>query len=159
MMFLNALNISERQVRTAMKKLSSDGTAQGEGRGGRREKFKNRDENLKIKVIDHINRFPRMESHYCRKSSTQQYLYPDLTITKTYQLYSDEESSENRVSFSFYRNIFKTQKSKFPVAKKDQCGVCEPFRKGNKDEQEELKCRYEKHVTEKDLVREIKKKK
>ena len=43
------------------------------------------------------------------------------------------------------------------MPKKDQCGVCEAFQKGNKDEQEELKLRYVKHITEKDLVREIKK--
>lgn len=37
-------------------------------------------------VIDHIKSFPTVESHYCRSSSTRQYLQPGLSVAKMYSL-------------------------------------------------------------------------
>lgn len=154
-MFLNTLNTTDRQIRTTLAKTSEDGSLQKEGRGGRRPKLMERDERLKISVTDHINRFPRMESHYCRQSTTKEYLFPDLTISKMHQLYNDEHPN-NKVSISFYRKIFCSMNLKFHLPKKDLCGLCETFRNGEKDEREAVKNRYEKHIGEKEEVRRIK---
>ena len=39
------------------------------------------------KVKQHIDSFPRMESHYCHASSNREYLEPGLNITKMHHLY------------------------------------------------------------------------
>ena len=41
-------------------------------------------------VKEHIDSFPTIESHYCRRDSLNQYLSPDLNISKTYRLYKDD---------------------------------------------------------------------
>ena len=61
-------------------------------------------------VINHINRFPRVESHYCRKDTKREYLDPKLSIAKMYELYKThcEESKIPHVSHITYRRIFST---------------------------------------------------
>lgn len=39
------------------------------------------------KVINHIKRFPTIESHYCRENTKRQYLEEGLSISKMYSLY------------------------------------------------------------------------
>ena len=56
-MFLNTLNLSDRQIRTTVEKLSSHGSLQKEGRGGRRPKLKEKDERLQQNVTGHIGNF------------------------------------------------------------------------------------------------------
>ena len=67
-MFLGTVGISERQVRTSLEKA---GREEDEGRGGRQKSFKMRDQTIKKQVEAHINRFPRTESHYCRKKARE----------------------------------------------------------------------------------------
>ena len=151
-MFLSTVGISERQVRTALEKA---GRGQEEGRGGRQRSLKLRDTKVKKLVKDHITRFPRTESHYCRKNNSREFLAPDLTIQKMHQLYM-EEHEDQPVSVSFYRKVFRKMGLKFHVPKKDQCGLCSTYRNGNQEEKEQLQERFDRHVREKTLVREKK---
>ena len=48
-----------------------------DGRIGRPAPNKTEDDRVKH-VHDHINSFPRVEPHYCRRDSTMQYLSPEL---------------------------------------------------------------------------------
>lgn len=41
------------------------------------------------KVRAHINRFPRMESHYCRKDSKKEYLEGTLNIRTMFRLFKE----------------------------------------------------------------------
>ncbi|KAF2880559.1 hypothetical protein ILUMI_25612 [Ignelater luminosus] len=45
--------------------------------------------------LNHIEGFPAIHSHYCRKSSHRQYLDPPLTIAKMYDLYIEECPQKN----------------------------------------------------------------
>lgn len=79
-LFLRTLGITERMMRTAKGKLSQTGILEPEMRGGRMsEKDRCRDQRIRSEVEIHIDRFPRVESHYCRSSSTKEYLSPELT--------------------------------------------------------------------------------
>lgn len=44
----------------------------------------------KIYVKLHIDMFPRIESHYCRKDSKKIYLESGLNIARLYKLYKEE---------------------------------------------------------------------
>lgn len=100
--FQNTLGISEKTVRTSLANLKpGTGVMEPEKRGGRRQSMIEKGAKLRQSVVNHINRFPKVKSHYCRKSSTREYLYPDLTIKKMYYLYLDENKEEQvRASFS-----------------------------------------------------------
>lgn len=80
--FLNTLAVSEQVVRTAMSKITSTGVVDKDKRGGRRQNYIERDRLITLQVESHIDRFPRVESHYCRNNSTREYLNGDLTIKK-----------------------------------------------------------------------------
>ena len=83
-MFLRTLGISERQMRTVVRN-NQFGTFDSEKRGGRQTVEE--DEQLRDEVKQHINLFPRMESHYCRASSNVQYLSSDLNYQIMYDMY------------------------------------------------------------------------
>lgn len=121
-MFLNSVGISERQVRTVLQKSDANGVIEEEKRGGREKSLKERDDRLRSKVIKHIERFPKMESHFCRQKTEYQFLSSELSIEKMLQLFL-EENPTDKVSYSFYQTVFKEQKLKFHVPKKDRCGL------------------------------------
>ena len=50
-------------------------------------------ENAINEIKLHITSFPKIESHYCRKTSKKQYLARDLNITKMYELYQQRQKN------------------------------------------------------------------
>ena len=69
-MFLNTVNVAERQVRTTLEKLTTTGNLQPENQGGRPQVQQQCDERVRRLVKSHIDRFQRTESHYCRSDTT-----------------------------------------------------------------------------------------
>ena len=106
-MFLNTLNIAERQIRTVIDKTTATGDLGKENRGGRPVIQKSRDANIKELVVEHINRFPRAESHYCRADTNLQYLSNELNLTIMHRMYQESHIQQNRVSFAYYLRCFK----------------------------------------------------
>lgn len=78
-------------------------------------------------IREHIESFPGMPSHYCRASSSKEYLAPDLNLSKMYNLYV-EKCAENDVvpvKSHMYRNIFNTEFNLgYHVPKKYRCDQC-----------------------------------
>ncbi len=72
-----------------------------------------------------LNRLPKVPSHYCRQRSQRLYLPPDLTITKIFELYC-EENPDKLVREHVFRRIFKEYEPPLVIfqPKKDQCMVC-----------------------------------
>ena len=91
-MFLNALNISEKTLRTAISKSQSTGTVEKDKRGGRSASYEKEDKARRQAIIGHVNRFPRMESQYCRQNSTRDYLHPDLNKMRMHAMFLEENS-------------------------------------------------------------------
>ena len=138
-----------------VKKTRSLGVMEPEKRGGRVRK--DQDQQLADEVRKHINRFPKMESHFCRANTGYQYLSPDLNINKMYLLYLEEHNkNERKASLSFYSKAVENMKLKFHSPKKDLCGLCDAYRKGNEGEQALICIDYEKHIQEKCKARELK---
>ena len=157
-MFLGTVGISERQVRTTVKKIQLHGHLESERRGGRPKSMISRDKRLRREVEMHIDRFPRMESHYCRKKTTFQYLSPQLTLTTMYRLYVQEcsQNGKEKASESLYRSVFHSKKLKFHIPKKDMCGLCDTYNRGNNTERVKIQTKYETHTAEKKAVRQLK---
>ena len=156
-MFLNTLNVSEKHMRTVLKKLSREGELEKDLRGGRVNSLAQRDLEIREQMEEHINRFPRMESHYCRQYSKYEYLSPDLTARKMYEMFKNEA---NEGSYSTYCNILRDLKLKIHLPKKDMCGLCATYRAAEKNAEvdQSLGDTFQKHEMEKIKVREIKKK-
>lgn len=105
-------------------------------------------------VIDHINKFPRVESHYCRAKTKKQYLEPNLNITKMYNLYNKE--TEKPEKESYYRHIFCTKFNlDFHRPKKDRYGKCEIYKVAIKNglTTHDMTDSNEKHLTLKNAMR------
>lgn len=150
-MFLNTLSVTEKTVRTALGKVKDTGVLEKEGRGGRQSHLKTKDTYIREKIMEHINKFPRMESHYCRKSTTREYLHSDLTIQKMFEMF--QQSTNLTVSYQTYVNVFRDQNLSFHHPKKDMCGLCFTYRSGDSKKKAELEEKYTKHIAEKNAVR------
>lgn len=124
--FLSTLDLGVATVACTLKKVQPNGMLQPDKRGLHNslsgEKKKQTQE-----AIEHIQSFPTMESHYCRKNSQRKYLDADLNRSKMYEHFAQtqEERGSTPLSKSAYRRIFKT---KFNLAfhrpKKDTCMTC-----------------------------------
>jgi hypothetical protein len=125
--FLKTLSISNRAVLIAISGKTDTGVFGGvDNRGRQAPKNKSSDETMKY-VKDHIESFPRTESHYCRKDTSRQYLDSKLNITKMYNLYVEKCLNDNHkpVLHNLYRQIFTEQYNLgFFNPKKDQCSEC-----------------------------------
>lgn len=155
-MFLNTLGISEKTMRTSLNKLTEEGIVLPDARGGRHVTLLEKDSATRSAVLDHIQLFPRMESHFCRQSTTREYLHPDLTIKKMYYFYK-QEGRQPRCSYHTYRRVFKSLNLSFHHPKKDQCSLCSSYKEGNAEKKAELQEAFAAHTAEKESVRNKKK--
>lgn len=57
-------------------------------------------------IKKHIQSFPMVESHNCRKDTQKMYLQSDLNLAKMYDLFS-ELNPKSTVKISTYRRVFK----------------------------------------------------
>ena len=146
-MFLGTLGISERPVRTALGKLNDEGVMDKCLQGERSNTLKANDKRIRDEIKAHIERFPKMESHYCRSSSSYQYLSSDLNLSIMYEMYKKEHPTG--ASRFVYNEVFHSLKLKFHIPKKDQCGVCSNFYEATEEGKEELREAFERHSAEK----------
>lgn len=104
-------------------------------------------------INSHIEKFPTVESHYCRSTSKRNYLDPNLSISKMYELFVKEcnETNQQKVSLSLYKKIFcENHNLSFFKPKKDQCLTCEKYNKSEKPVPEETVINYENHIRRRD---------
>ena len=76
-------------------------------RGKKSSKNKISGETLQF-IHDHIQSFPKMESHCARKKTKKEYLSHDLNIKQMWRLYKEECQKEGQtaVKDSKYREVF-----------------------------------------------------
>lgn len=105
-------------------------------------------------VVEHISSFPKVESHYCRQSSSFQYLDQKLSIRLMHKLFKLGHDKKLHVGYETYRKIFKKDfHLSFHKPKKDQCSTCAVFRNLS-DEQKALRAEDQaRHLKNKDLAR------
>jgi hypothetical protein len=125
--FLNTLDVSAQMVQTAHDKIDIPGVIMEEGRGQSDESRSNKtSEALLDDVRNHIDSFPTVDSHYCRKDTKRKYLQSGLSVKKMYDLYCTYCDIKNltKVSISIYRKVFDTEFNLgFFRPRKDQCDL------------------------------------
>lgn len=156
--FLKTLCISHGPLETALSGVSELGVFTGNDQRGRHEPQNKTKPEVMETVKLHIESFPKMESHYCRKSTKREYLDPQLSINKMYELYVEhckQKAEETKieepvVSQITYRRIFcQNYNLSFFKPKKDQCIMCNNY----SDKQlrdENMKTEFEAHLKRRD---------
>lgn len=124
---------------------------------GKHIKHKIAEDDIQL-VKQHIESFPKVESHYCRANTQRQYLDSTLNIKKMYSLYTEfcENSKKQPVKETFYRKVFCNDYNLyFHVPKKDRCDQCEEVKvKMNENLlTDEKKQEYENHIKQKTATR------
>lgn len=118
--------------------------------------------NVNVKAIEEIARnnvkeflqiLPKLESHYCRKSTSKLYLEPIWqSKQKLYREYiqymTDAGKSELKVSLKLFLAEFESMNLALFSPKKDQCDFCCAYNVGNV-----LEADYREHVEKKDSAR------
>lgn len=160
LMFLNTLSVSEKVVRTALAKRKISGVIEKEKRRRRQQSQIERDNKIRTLITQHINRFPRVESHYYRSDSTREYLHPNLTTRKMYRMLMQEQNDllQPMPTYELYRQMFKSINLSFHHPIKDRCGLCRHYLEGDEAKKTVLEEKFQKHVAEKEAVRNKKKK-
>lgn len=69
-------------------------------------------------------------SHYGDRTSSRQYLAPELNLQKLYSLYREKclDMGKQLAKKSYYEVIFRTYQLHFYIFKKDTCKACDIFR-------------------------------
>ena len=83
---------------------------------------------IKHSVRKHIQSIPRIDSHFCRKSTNKEYIQENLNMTILYEKYCGKCVSDNVIPAkkSMYRSIFNTEFNiEVHRLKKDRCDKCE----------------------------------
>lgn len=156
--YCGTLAISQKPIYTAHEKKNSSTNTPGRcSQGKHTKKIISDDE--KTLVMEHINSFPRVPSHYCRADSNREYLDQCLNIKKMYELYVTvaQEKNVTPVKESAYRNIFCNNFNLyFHAPKKDRCDLCEEFHLQERENTCSDKKRqiFENHIKEKNGTRE-----
>lgn len=160
--FKATLCISNGPIIKALTSVGSAGNYEGDDRRGKHEPYnKTKQEDVDF-VKQHIQAFPTMESHYCRKTSSKSYLDSTLTISKMYELYEEtcRTATKSPVSINVYRKIFCTEYNlDFHKPKKDQCLLCHKYNYAKAQNLPDLAIwqeKYKEHMSLKEQSREDK---
>ena len=88
--YLDTLVISNDFVITALDKVNDVGFVRPSAAGGPKPQSPHYLNEEKVEIRRHIESFPTVDSHYCRKTSTRKYLSPILSIQEMYRMYQKE---------------------------------------------------------------------
>lgn len=147
--YLSTLDISSKRIEYFYKKVVS-----GEKPSDQRGKFKH----TKIQDTDrdfirnHIKSFPRIPSHYCRATTSAEYLEPNLSVAEMYRLYKERCTADgiSPQTLNFYRRIFNSEfNCRFQKPKKDRCDICEEHKRLI-EKVPILETKYKEHVKDKE---------
>ena len=88
--YLPTLAVSQKMVYNVhQKKDEATGIVKPDGKGRHESHHRVSEEKKKgcFRVLEHINSFPIVESHYCRAKTNKKYLEAGLNIAKMYDFY------------------------------------------------------------------------
>ena len=144
--FMQVFDINQSHIETALKNRRKSGLVKN--KPAQTPANKTPDAVVKL-VKDHIDSYPRVCSHYCRRDSQMEYLDPSLSVRKMHDMFVKKHGAA--VSEYVYRETFNTEYNiSFNNPAKDKCTKCKFFKdRGDHDG-------LANHKREKDLSREEK---
>lgn len=158
--FKSTLSISDRPIRTIIKKrtLCAGGMITSEMRG-KHGKHQHVDDGIKQGIREHILSIPKIESHYCRRNSSKEYIEGGRSLADIHRDYIEICKSRNQpyANYLMFSRVFNNEFNiGFHSPKKDQCETCIEYVNASENEKPNLIEKYEQHLKEKDLAREEK---
>ena len=94
------LDLGDKFSRVVLEKITDPGTVVKDKWGGRQSRQAvEREEQDRERIRSHNNRFPHVESHYCRASSTRRYLNSHLSLPKMYAMFLNENKNNDNHYF------------------------------------------------------------
>lgn len=152
--YLNTLNISDKKVRVALSKSSRSAITMPspDKRGTHRPHNKLSNDTI-AGVNEHIDLFPRVPSHWCRRDTSKEYLEPNLNKEIMYKLYLEycQEKKIKPAGKTVYKEACIKKNIGFYQPKKDQCW-CYNFLKEGAENSEKSVAEYELHMKRKDAA-------
>lgn len=155
-MFLSTLCIGERSVKTWKQSQSGNEDKEGENPTptvNSKRLALNFEKNKTLKEF--FDNIPKMESHYCRASSSKLYLEPQWhtksALYKFYKTHWCNEKQSNPVSIATFHHTFDSMNLSIFQPKKDLCDTCVAHDAGNLSNEN-----YEDHIQKKKEAREAK---
>lgn len=117
--------ITKKRLENLVKKKKLGCTTYTDLRKDNKRKVKYTEKHRRL-IHEHINSFPRNESHYCRKKSSKEYLSPDLNINRLYRAFIQKYPNAN-ISSKYYRKTFKNDfpQLSFKHPRQDTCRTCD----------------------------------
>lgn len=119
-----------------------------------RKRITNERETSIKSLTEFLNSIPKLESHYCRSSSSKLYVEPlyqnKMDLYRVYKTHCQEQRV-NPVGPSRFKEEMKKLNISIHSPKKDQCDVCVGHQTGNVEEQE-----YQIHIKRKTEARDAK---
>nr|CAH7716532.1 unnamed protein product [Callosobruchus chinensis] len=117
-----------------------------------------RNNEMKKSVSDFFSELPKLESRYCRKSSSKLYLHPHWkSKTELYKFYKNDWLASKNVQqpagLTLFKYIFEESNLSLFSPKKDECDICVGHRTQNVSEEI-----YQEHIAKKDQARNEKEK-
>lgn len=125
--FLSTTGLKETWLRDVLKK-----HRQTEDDGGvdEQKKTKSTLSERRQELKNFLQALPKMESHYCRKSSTKLYLEPVFqTVSAVYKVYAN--SAERALSRTVFEEEFDAMNLSIFRPRKDLCDICFAYNQGN----------------------------
>ena len=152
--YLGTLDISQRRINYFHKNVKDKVTGVPREMIQGKHQKKTIPEVQKKIVRDHIESFPKINSHYCRSTSSKEYLDSSLSVAKMYNLYLEmcTEKGLDPVKLHLYNHIFNFEYNlAFHKPKKDRCDLCEEFKMKEKEGtiEEDLQAKYNDHLAKK----------
>lgn len=150
-MYLNTLDVGEWSVQNWSK-----GEVHATHSTKRNSTIKDRENESRKYVQEYLNLLPKLESHYCRKSTTKLYLEPKWNSKQSvYREYLDYLISKGKEEFKMSNYIFWEEFEALNLSlfspKKDECDTCCANRIGNLSHEA-----YTAHILRKDMARQEK---
>lgn len=154
-MFKSTLVVSDSTISTALKKR---GSPEKRGKVGVKRVIP---EAVIKSIHNHIQKFPRVESHYCRKDTTYEYLEEMVgSVSNMHRLYLEWMDSNHRgqqkATLRQYTDQFNMLKIKFFQPRKDLCAHCVSYENIPEEQRtpEVVQC-HQDHILHKDLAKSI----
>lgn len=155
--FMNTLDINTRTIRTVVDKKSTvTGASVIPDLRGKHENHIKVPEFIKYRIKTYIESIPRIESHYCRRNTTREFIDGGKTLSQIHRDYVDECKSEYLpyANYQLFSRIFNEEFNiSFFTPKKDQCELCVRYKNLADEDKKTLEDKFETHIMEKDLSR------
>ena len=140
--FSEIFSLTQKKIQILTEKKKKGLTTYKETRGNK-TKHRKYSEEIEKHVIEHMNLFPREQSHYSRRKTQKEYLSPDLNVHRMFKAYEKSSSSDSKVTYRFYYDTFKKNfpHLSFHHPRADTCSTCDQLHaqiKCNTHEQKDL---------------------